>query len=141
MKRYIYFLSFVFCLVIINPALAEELAVIKTSGIFIKDKLVVLAFDDPDIKGITCYVTSPKRALSFTDQTDASISCRQIKKQIQGKLASRQKIFKQKKNLFFKSMFIDRIYDKNRHVLIYVSYTKKTSGDNANNSISVVPLF
>ena len=34
----------------------------------------------------------------------------------------------------------NRIYDKKRNVLIYASYTSKLSGDNANNSVSVVVI-
>ena len=37
-------------------------------------------------------------------------------------------------------MYVDRIYDKKRNVLVYVSYTEKLSGDNANNSISIEQL-
>ncbi len=118
---------------------AEKLATIKTSGILFKDTLEVLAFDDPDIKGATCFVTMPKRALSIEDQTDTSISCRKVS-EIKGNISSKQKIFKNKKSWFFKSMYVDRIFDKKRNVIIYVSYTKKMSGDNANNSISVISL-
>ena len=122
-----------------NIANAELLHRITTSGLIIKDTLEVHAFDDPDIAGITCYVTLPKRTLSIEDQTDTSISCRRTGK-ISGEMASKQRIFKENKSWFIKTMFIDRIYDKKRNVLVYVSYTKKLSGDNANNSVSVVAL-
>jgi CreA protein len=118
---------------------SEMLGKIETSGMLFKDTLEVHAFDDPDIAGITCYVTLPKRSLSITDQTDTSISCRKVG-HISGRIASKKKIFKNKKSWFIKSMFIDRIYDKNRNVVVYISYTKKMSGDNANNSVSVVAL-
>jgi len=118
---------------------AEVLAKIKTSGMIFKDTLEVLAFDDPDITGATCFVTLPKRALSLEDQSDTSISCRKVG-EITGKISSREKIFRNRKSVFFKSMYVDRIFDEKRNVLVYVSYTKKLSGDNASNSISVIPL-
>ena len=59
-----------------------------------KDSLEIHVFDDPQIKGISCYVTSPKRSLSFEDQTDSSISCRKVSA-ISGSLTSKRKIFKQ----------------------------------------------
>lgn len=119
--------------------MAERLALIETSGMIFKDKLEVLAFDDPDIKGVTCFITMPKRSLSFEDQTNTSISCRKISK-ISGLVGSKKKIFRGNKSLFFKSMYVDRVYDKKRSSLLYVSYTEKLSGDNASNSISVVTL-
>ena len=121
------------------PASAERIAKIETSGIFFKDTLEVHAFDDPYVKGVTCYVTLPKRTLSIEDQTNTSISCRKVGK-ISGELESRKKIFKQAKSWFIKSLYIDRIYDGKRNVLAYVSYTEKMSGDNASNSVSVVAL-
>jgi CreA protein len=138
MKRSLIF-GIVFFVSFISTCYAAQLAVIKTSGVVFKDKLKVLAFDDPDIKGITCYVTLPSRALSFTDQTDSAISCRQTGI-IQGNIVSKSRIFKNKKGIFVKSLFVDRVYDKKRNVLIYVSYTSKMSGDNANNSVSVVTI-
>lgn len=122
---------------IFNIAQCETLATIKTSGLLIKDKLIIQVFDDPTIKGVSCYVTTPKRALSFTDQTDSSISCRKTGA-IVGNLSNKRKIFSEKKSLIFKHLFVDRVYDATRNVLVYVSYTEKLSGDNANNSISVV---
>ncbi|MBL4693366.1 MAG: CreA family protein [Magnetovibrio sp.] len=50
-------------------------------------------------------------------------------------------VFRQSKNiLFFKTMHVDRFYDKARNVLVYISYTSKLTGKNASHSISVVPL-
>ena len=130
---------FLFC----SISHAETIGIIKTSGIFIKDSLEVLAFDDPTIKGITCYVTAPQKALSFTDPSNSSISCRKVGK-VEGFVGdlpqSTRNIFSRSKNLFFKKLSVDRIYDAKRHVLVYVSYTKKLTGDNASNSVSVVVL-
>lgn len=130
----------IFILFFISTALsAEKLYVTKTSGILIKDSIEVHAFDDPYISGITCYFTLSKRSLSIEDQTDTSISCRQVGP-VNGKLATQSNIMNASKSWFFKSLKMDRIYDSKRNVLIYFTYTKKMSGDNASNSISVVPL-
>ena len=125
--------------VLATTAYAEKIGTIATSGWLIKDTLEVHAFDDPNIGGISCYVTLPKRSFSIEDQTDTSISCRKVGK-VTGDLGSKSRIFKNKKSWFMKSLYIDRIYDHKRNVLVYVSYTAKLSGDNANNSVSVVAL-
>lgn len=120
-------------------ASAEMLTKIKTSGMVIKDTLEVHAYDDPNIEGVTCYVTLPKRSLSLVDQTNTSISCRKTGV-IKGAIKSQKQIFRAKKSWLIKSMYVDRVYDSKRNVLVYVSYTKKLSGDNASNSVSVVVL-
>jgi catabolite regulation protein CreA len=81
-------------------SVAETLATIKTTGVIFKDTLEVLAFDDPDISGATCFVTLPKRTLSLEDQSDTSISCRKVGK-LTGNISSREKIFRNRKSLFF----------------------------------------
>lgn len=129
----------VFGLALSGQVLADKLYEVKTSGIMIKDSLEVHVMDDPTIDGITCYYTLPKRSLSFEDQTNTSISCRQVGR-INGNLTSKKNVMSASKSWFFKSLKMDRIYDKKRNVLIYVTYTKKLAGDNASNSISVVPI-
>lgn len=127
-------------LAVSSPANARILANIETSGLLVKNTLEVHAFDDPTLRGVTCYVTLPKRTLSFEDQSNTSISCRKVG-EIGGRFfRAEKKIFKSKKSWFIKSLFIDRVYDAKNKALVYISYTEKFSGDNASNSISVVPI-
>lgn len=118
---------------------AEMIAKVETSGLFVKDTLEVHAFNDPTIQGITCYVTMPKRAMSFEDQTNSSISCRQVGA-ISGPMTNAASVFSARKGGWFKAFRVDRFYDKARNVMVYLAYTTKLSGDNASHSISVVPL-
>lgn len=126
-------------LIIMGQVKAQHLGTIETSGMVFKDRLKTHAFDDPTIKGVTCFVTLPKRTLAIEDQTDTSIACRKVGK-IEGNLVSQKQIFKHSKSWFLKSLYVDRIWDAKRKSLVYVSYTKKMAGDNANNSVSVVTL-
>lgn len=119
---------------------AERLTVIETSGLMFKDTLEVHAFDDPTIDGITCYVTTPKKSLSFSDPTNVSISCRKFKDIDMGTVSSKERIYKESKNFFVKSLYVNRVYDRKRNVLIYVAYTSKLTGSNASNSVSVIVL-
>ena len=122
-----------------SSAQAEKLYKAKTSGLVLKDSIELHVVDDPDIKGIACYFTLPKRSMSISDQTNTSISCRKVGK-ISGKIKSKKKVFSASKSWLVKKLVIDRIYDKKRNALVYMSYTKKMSGDNASNSVSVVVL-
>lgn len=128
------------CLVALLFAMASYAEVIGKSsakGIVFKDKLEIHAFDDPQIKGVTCYTTYYDRALDWNDSSSVSLSCRKTGP-ISGKLENKNHIFAQSKNFFFKETVVDRYYDSKRNVLVYVTYTKDTSGQNASNSISVV---
>jgi len=123
------------------PALAEPIGTVKTTGFIFKDSVTIHAVDDPSIIGVTCYVTSTEiGGPNLEDPTDSSIACRQTGT-ITGPLAPAKDIFKRSKSVFFfKKMHVDRFYDKKRNVLVYISYTSKFTGPNANHSISVVPL-
>ena len=142
MKKRNFYLSFVLVLLFVvlsSFAIAEEIGKVKTKGFIFKDTVSVVAFDDPSIKGVTCYTTVVDKALSFSDSSSVSLSCRQTGI-IKGKLKSTNNIFKKSKNLFFKKTVVDRFYDKKRGVLVYLTYTKATSGENMSNSVSVVVI-
>lgn len=125
--------------VVVAKVSAEPIGKVQTSGMLFKDSIEIHAFNDPNYSSITCYVTLPKRSMSFDDQTNSSISCRKITNE-KVFASSRKNIFQASKGAFAKKLTIDRFYDKKRNVLIYIAYTKKLSGDNASHSLSVVPL-
>lgn len=131
-------LAFLIILLLATFAYAgNEIGKVETSGLMFKDSLTIIAIDDPDIKGVTCYATLQNNALSFSDSSNTSLSCRKVGK-ITGALDNNLNIFQKSKNLFFKEMLVSRFYDKNRGVLTYLSYTKKLTGKNASHSLSVV---
>lgn len=128
-------------LLLASPAVAEPIGTVETSGIIFKDTVTIHAVDDPTIRGVTCYVTTTEiGGPNLENPTDSSIACRQTGI-LSGTLSPATDVFRQSKNiLFFKTMHVDRFYDKARNVLVYISYTSKLTGKNASHSISVVPL-
>ena len=98
-------------------------------GIFFKDKVIVKAFDDPKVKGVTCYVTSISKSLTFTDPSNTSISCVKTGKIIVGKdvdlSPEGENIVTEKQSLIWKKMRIRRVYDIKRNTLLYVTYVTK----------------
>lgn len=105
-----------------------------------KDTLTIFAEDDPDFENVVCYTTNIEiRGPNIENPSNSSIACRLVGK-FKGKPSSKRKVFSRSKNPFFKQLVVDRFYDANRNVLIYVSFTEKLSGDNASHSVSVVPL-
>ena len=143
-KLYKGFLILAVSAVIAFPSMlsGKMIGKVETSGLMFKDKIEIYSFSDPTINGVVCHITMPKRSMSFEDQTNSSISCRQSSSSVTGKFnVDARNLFKGNKGLFFKSMTVDRFYDKENNSLVYISYTKKLSGDNASHSISTVPLY
>jgi len=123
----------------VSAAGAEKIGEVATSGLMFKDSIEIDAFDDPTIKGISCYVTLAKRSMSLSDPTDSSLDCRKIGP-VSGKIGAQSDIFSSNKNFFFKVTRVDRFYDAERNVLVYLSYTTSTGSNNHAHSVSVVPL-
>ena len=115
------------------------------------DKIVIEAFDDPDIPGATCYLSRAKKGgLKSTvgleeDTSDASIACRQTgpinlpPEVISGK-ANGDEVFKKRTSLLFKSLQVVRFYDAKRNVIIYLTYSDRIIEGSPKNSISVIPI-
>ena len=138
-KSILYFLLTLLFTSIPVSVLAEEVDKFNLGGIFLKDKVLLNAHDDPLVKGITCFTSGVGIAFSFSDPSNVSIACRQTGK-ISGELTNQKNVFSKSKNFFFKVMKVDRFYDKRRNVLVYLSYVRKLTGTNASHSVSVVPL-
>ena len=116
---------------------AETIYTAKTSGLVFKDEIHVDVFSDPDYPEVSCYVALPDRAFKFDEQSDTELTCN-VKEPITVPLSSRTNVFSSSKGIFFKHMVVDRIYDKKRGLLVYMSYTKKMEGDNASAGLTVV---
>lgn len=115
-------------------------------------KIVVEAFDDPEVKNVTCYLSRAKTGgikggLGLAEDTsDAAISCQQVgpvelsEKITQGK-AEGDVVFRKRTSLVFKKLQVVRFYDKNRNALIYLSYSDKVVDGSPKNALSAVPII
>ncbi len=131
------------------PAAAEEIGSVSTAFKTLgpNDKIVIEAFDDPKVQGVTCYLSRAKRGgikggIGVAENTsDASIACRQIGPiQIKDNLRDGDFVFKQSTSLLFKSMQVVRFLDKRRNVLVYLVYSDKLIDGSPKNSVSAVPI-
>jgi len=141
MKKVLSFLVLLMIMVYnISIANGETIGESKSSGLLLKDTISVNAFDDPDYPEIVCYTTDVEiGGPNLENPSNSSISCRLISV-FKGKPTTKKDVFSKAKSPFFKKLTVDRFYDKKRNVLIYLSYTKKISGNNSSHSVSVVPL-
>ena len=133
------------------PAFAEEIGSVgyRFKWIGPNDKIVVDAFDDPDVPGVTCYFSHArtggfKGAIGVAeDPGEASIACRQVGPIDESKLAKLKgphEVFSERASMIFKSTQVVRFSDAKRHALIYLTYTDRIFEGSPRNSVSVVPV-
>lgn len=133
------------------PAFADEIGSVgyRFKWIGPNDKIVVEAFDDPDVPGVTCYFSHArtggiKGAIGVAeDPGEASIACRQVGPIDESKLArlkSPHEVFSERASLIFKSTQVVRFWDAKRRALIYLTYTDRIFEGSPRNSLSVVPV-
>lgn len=133
---------------------AEEIGSVNTvfKMLGANDKIVVEAFDDSDIEGVTCYLSRAKKggvsgSLGLAEDTsDASLSCRQVgpivvPDAVRSKRLDGEEVFKKRTSLLFKTMQVVRFYDAKRNVIIYLTYSDRVIEGSPKNAISCVPVM
>jgi CreA protein len=112
------------------------------------DRIVVDGFDDPKVEGVACHISRAvtggvKGELGFAEDTsDASIACRQVGPiRITGELKDGESVFDERRSLVFKRLHVVRFFDRERNVLVYVSYSDRVIEGSPKNSISTVPVM
>ena len=135
--------------ILVQPLRAEEIGAVSTTFKMLSpnDKIVVEAFDDPKVDGVTCYLSRAKTGgvkggLGIAEDTsDASIACRQVGPiRIKNKFSDGEVVFKKDTSLLFKTMQVVRFHDKKRDVLVYLVYSDRIVEGSPKNSISAVPI-
>ena len=133
------------------PAWAEDIGSVgyRFKWLGPNDRIVVEAFDDPDVPGVTCYISRArtggiKGALGLAeDPPYASISCHQVAPIDAAKVEkvrSPHEVFSERASLIFKTTQVVRFWDPKRKALVYLTYTDRIIEGSPRNSISVVPV-
>ena len=130
--------------------IAEEIGSVSTVFKLLgpNDKIVIEAFDDPKVAGVTCHLSRAKKggvtgAVGLaTDTSDAAIACRQVGPiTIKEELKDGEPVFNKRTSVLFKTMQVVRFLDKTRNVLVYLVYSDKLIDGSPKNSISTVPII
>lgn len=110
-------------------------------------KIVVEAYDDPKVNGVTCYLSRAKTggvsgALGLaTDKSDASIACRQVGPvSITQPLPQREEVFSERQSVLFKRQRVVRMVDARRNTLVYLTYSDLLVDGSPKNSVTAVPI-
>jgi CreA protein len=137
-----------------SPALAgsdaREIGAVSTEIKLLgpNHKIVVSAFNDPKVDGITCYIARPKvggfkGGIGIAeDPSIASVSCAQTGAvTYKGKIETSEKgeeVFDEKRSIIFKTLKVNRLYDKDTGALVYVVRTTKFINGSPMTALSVV---
>ncbi|KAA0090633.1 CREA signal peptide protein [Paraburkholderia sp. T12-10] len=130
------------------PVHAQEIGSVNTNfRITGSDRVVVEAYDDPAVSGVTCYVSRArtggiKGTLGIAeDPTEASIACRQVGPvKIAEPLKRQADVFSERMSFIFKTLHVVRIVDEKRNALVYLTYSDRVVSGSAKNSVSAVAL-
>lgn len=132
------------------PAMAEIIGEVDTAFRWLgkDDRVVVEAFDDPKVQGVTCFVSRArtggvKGTIGLAEDTsDASIACRQIGDTISftGKLPAQEDVFTQRTSILFKRLHVVRIVDRKRNTLVYLTYSDRLIDGSPKNAVTAVAV-
>ncbi len=134
---------------IVSAGYAEEIGSVDTKFKMLgpDHKIVIEAFDDPKIEGITCYLSRSKKGglkgmVGLAEETsDAALSCRQVGPlRLLGELSEGERVFSESRSLVFKKLQVVRFFDKKRQTYIYLAYSDRVIEGSPQNAISTVPI-
>lgn len=135
-------------LVLLAPqAMAEQIGEVDTAFQLFgaNHKIVIEAFDDPKVEGVSCFVSRAKTggisgSLGLAEDTsDASIACRQTGPiRFRDELEDGEEVFGRRASLLFKRIQVVRFFDPVRNTLIYLTYSDRLIDGSPKNSLSAV---
>ncbi|SDI11254.1 CreA protein [Pseudomonas flavescens] len=129
---------------------AEEIGQVSTVFKWVgpNDKIVVEAFDDPRVAGVTCYLSRAKTGgvkggLGLAeDRAEASIACRQVGPiSFAGDLKDGEEVFRERTSLVFKTMQVVRFFDRKRNTLVYLVYSDRVIEGSPQNAVTAIPIM
>jgi len=131
-------------------ATAEQVGSVDVD--WLGNDILIEAFADPEVAGVTCHVAYFDRGVIdrlqkgnwFEDPSNASVSCRQtgpisigdIERDDEG-----ERVFSERRSIVLKSLRVTRIFDEANQTLIYIAHANELQNGSAKMSISTVPLF
>lgn len=131
------------------PASAEKIGDVSTVWKLIgpNHKVVVEAYDDPRVEGVTCYVSRARTgglsgAIGLAeDLAEASIACRQVGAiRFLEPIPQQEAVFSERLSVLFKRLQVVRMVDARRNVLVYLTYSDKLIDGSPRNSVTAVAV-
>jgi CreA protein len=130
-----------------GAAAAEEIGEVTTAIKILgaNHRIVVEAFDDPDVEGVSCFVSRARTggisgSLGLAEDTsDASINCQQTGPiRFRDELEDGEEVFGRRASVLFKRVQVVRFHDETRNALVYLTYSDRVIEGSPQNSVSAV---
>ncbi len=128
---------------------AEQIGAVDTVFKWIgpDHKIVVDAYDDPKVPGVTSYLSRAKTGgikggLGLAeDRSEASIACQATGTlQFPAPLKQQEDVFTERTSLLFKRLRVVRMVDTKRNALVYMTYSDRVIEGSPQNSVAAVPV-
>ena len=130
-----------------GAAASEEIGEVTTAIKILgaNHRIVVEAFDDPDVEGVSCFVSRARTggisgSLGLAEDTsDASINCQQTGPiKFRDQLEDGEEVFGRRASVLFKRVQVVRFHDETRNALVYLTYSDRVIEGSPQNSVSAV---
>jgi len=125
----------------------EQLARISTHSQRYGGQIDISAYNDPLLKGVTCYVSRPhdENALGGnsppTRTPDAQVSCHQVGKlTMPSQVPKQAQVFDESVDPIFRVVHVFRILDPSRLTVLYFSYTESELAGDLPGHVDVIRL-
>lgn len=133
-----------------NSANAEKVGNVDVD--WLGNDIIIEAFADPLVDGVTCHVAYFERGIIdrlqkgnwFEDPSNASIACRQtgpIKVGDIDRSDEGENVFSERRSIVWKLLNVKRILDAENQTLIYIAHSREVQDGSAKMAVSTVPLF
>lgn len=110
-------------------------------------QVVVEVFDDPKVRGVSCYVSRARTGgVSGTlglaeDTADAAVACRQVGEiSFVEPIRQQEEVFSKSASILFKKVRIVRMADAKRNTLVYLVYSDRLIDGSPQNNVTAVPV-
>ncbi|MDP3261488.1 MAG: CreA family protein [Tabrizicola sp.] len=134
---------------IASPALAEEVGRVGVD--WVGNDVVIEAFPDPAVQGVTCHIAYFERSVFdrlqqgnwFEDPSYSAVDCVQTGPITLGDIdrgPEGEDIFSERQSLILKAVRVTRILDESSNSLVYLAHASEVTQGSGKMSLSVIPL-
>lgn len=132
-----------------HAAAAEQVGEVGVD--WVGNDIVIEAFEDPKVKGVTCHLAYFDRSVVdrlsqgnwFEDPSYSAVDCSQTGPITLGDIDtgdSGEEVFSEGRSLILKSLKVTRILDAKNNALVYLGHASELTQGSGKMSLSVVPL-
>ncbi len=134
---------------IATPALAEEVGRVGVD--WVGNDVVIEAFADPGVQGVTCHIAYFERSVFdrlqqgnwFEDPSYSAVDCVQTGPIVLGDIERSpegEDIFSERQSLILKAVRVTRILDEANNSLLYLAHAAEVTQGSGKMSLSVIPI-